>query len=34
MDGWSASLIAVSVVVLAAAVSALLRAPRTPPTAD
>ncbi|MFJ8537187.1 MFS transporter [Streptomyces sp. NPDC093591] len=34
MDGLSASLIAVCVVVLAAAIGALLRAPKTPPTAD
>ncbi|MGW2830372.1 hypothetical protein [Streptomyces sp. NPDC001286] len=34
MDGLSASLIAVCVVVLAAALGALARAPRTPPTAD
>ncbi|SPF06673.1 MFS transporter [Streptomyces sp. MA5143a] len=34
MDGLSASLIAVSVVVAAAAIGALLRAPKTPPTAD
>lgn len=34
MDGLSASLIAVSIVVVAAAIGALLRAPKTPPTAD
>jgi EmrB/QacA subfamily drug resistance transporter len=34
MDGLSASLIAVTTVVLAAAIGALLRAPKTPPTSD
>ncbi|WP_329331361.1 MFS transporter [Streptomyces sp. NBC_00663] len=34
MDGLSASLIAVCAVVLAAAIGALLRAPKTPPTVD
>ncbi|MFE2352100.1 MFS transporter [Kitasatospora cineracea] len=34
MDGLSASLVAVGVIVLAAAVGCLLRAPRTPPTSD
>ncbi|WP_405719748.1 MFS transporter [Streptomyces sp. NBC_01537] len=34
MDGLSASLIAVCVVVLAAAIGALLRAPKAPPTSD
>ncbi|MFJ8107826.1 MFS transporter [Streptomyces sp. NPDC096132] len=34
MDGLSASLVAVCCVVLAAAIGALLRAPKTPPTTD
>ncbi|MDH6502508.1 MFS family permease [Streptomyces sp. SAI-149] len=34
MDGLSASLIAVSIIVLAAAIGCLLRAPKTPPTSD
>ncbi|MFD7419081.1 MFS transporter [Streptomyces californicus] len=34
MDGLSASLVAVGVIVLAAAIGCLLRAPKTPPTSD
>ncbi|MEU6384107.1 hypothetical protein ABZ847_11120 [Streptomyces bauhiniae] len=34
MDGLSASLMAVSVIVLAAAIGCLFRAPRTPPASD
>ncbi|WP_369212767.1 nitronate monooxygenase [Streptomyces flavofungini] len=34
MDGLSASLIAVSIIVLAAAIGCLFRAPKTPPTSD